>query len=107
MAHEFDGERYAQASAHQREWGARIIAELGLRGDERVLDLGCGDGGLTARLADLVPGGEVLGIDASRGMIEAAQPKARGNLRFRCMDIDDSRSARSSTWCSPTRPCTG
>lgn len=89
MTHEFDGRKYEQASAHQREWGAKLIAELGLRGDEAVLDLGCGDGGLTERIADLVPDGEVLGIDASRGMIETAGPRSRANLSFLLMDIDE------------------
>jgi hypothetical protein len=44
MAHEFDGKKYEKASAHQREWGARLISELSLKGDEHILDLGCGDG---------------------------------------------------------------
>ncbi len=89
MTHEFDGRKYEKASAHQKEWGARLIAELDLKGNERVLDLGCGDGTLTTQLAALLPKGEVLGIDASRGMIEAALPKAGGNLRFRRLDIND------------------
>ena len=88
MTHEFDGKRYAQASAHQKEWGTTLIAELNLEGTERVLDLGCGDGALTAQIAALVPGGLVLGIDASEGMIAAAQPKARQNLRFVRTDIN-------------------
>jgi len=89
MAHEFDGRKYEKASAHQKEWGTRLIAELDLQGTERILDLGCGDGALSAHIADLVPDGQVVGIDASRGMIEAAQSKARKNLRFLLMDIDD------------------
>ena len=89
MAHEFDGEKYEKASAHQKEWGTKLIAELDLRGTERILDLGCGDGALTARIADLVPHGEVVGIDASRGMIEAARSKERKNLRFLLMDINE------------------
>jgi trans-aconitate 2-methyltransferase len=88
MPHEFDGKKYEQASTHQKEWGERLIAELDLRGDERVLDLGCGDGVLTARLAGLLPRGEVVGIDASQGMIEAALPKAQANLSFRLLDIN-------------------
>ena len=55
MTHEFDGGLYAQASAHQKEWGASLIADLRLRGSETVLDLGCGDGALTAQIADLLP----------------------------------------------------
>lgn len=88
MTHEFDGRKYETASAHQREWGTKLIAELGLCGTESVLDLGCGDGALTAQLADLVPQGEVIGIDASQGMIDAARPKERGSLRFLLLDIN-------------------
>ena len=88
MTHEFDGKKYEKASAHQREWGEKLITELELQGTERILDLGCGDGTLTARIAGLLPDGEVVGIDASRGMIEAARPKERGNLHFVLMDID-------------------
>jgi trans-aconitate 2-methyltransferase len=88
MPHEFDGKKYEKASAHQKEWGSKILGELNLRGTEQVLDLGCGDGVLTAQIADLVPHGEVVGIDASQGMIEAARGKERANLRFVLMDID-------------------
>jgi trans-aconitate methyltransferase len=89
MAHEFDGKKYAEASTHQQEWGTKLIAELGLRGDERVLDLGCGDGALTARIADLLPNGEVIGIDASHGMIDAARQNQRKNQHFIIMNISD------------------
>ena len=89
MAHEFDGKKYEKASGHQQEWGAKLIAELNLVGTERVLDLGCGDGTLTNRIAECLPRGDVLGVDASQGMIEAARPRERSNLRFRRLDIAD------------------
>jgi len=89
MTHEFDGKKYESASTHQKEWGAKLIAELGLQGTERVLDLGCGDGTLTAQIAILVPDGEVVGVDASQGMIDVARPKAIANLTFRRMDINE------------------
>lgn len=88
MAHEFNGKNYEKAATHQKEWGSKLIAELGLTGSEKVLDLGCGDGGLTRQIADLLPKGEVLGVDASKGMIDAAIPKQRPNLSFRQMDIN-------------------
>lgn len=94
MAYEFDGKKYEKASSHQKEWGERIIEELALQGTERILDLGCGDGTLTVQLSRLVPNGEVVGIDASRGMIEAAEPKQGGNLRFILMDISDLKLDR-------------
>ena len=89
MTHEFDGNKYEKASTHQREWGSKLIAGLDLKGHERILDLGCGDGSLTAQLAELAPRGDVVGIDASQGMVEAALPKERSNLRFRRLDIND------------------
>jgi trans-aconitate 2-methyltransferase len=89
MAHEFDGRKYEKASTHQKQWGTKLIAELGLCGSERVLDLGCGDGALTAQIAALLPQGEALGIDASQGMIDVARQKQSGNLRFLLMDINE------------------
>jgi len=89
MAHEFDGNKYKAASAHQKEWGAKLIEELNLSGTERILDLGCGDGALTAQLAALVPQGSVLGIDASHGMIETAHAHAAGNLSFEVHNINE------------------
>ena len=88
MAHEFDGKKYEKASDHQKEWGTRLIDELNLKGHERVLDLGCGDGSITAQIAALLPEGEVLGIDASEGMITAALPKELHNLNYRRLDIN-------------------
>ena len=67
MTHEFDGQKYEKASGHQKEWGEKLIEELHLQGKEKILDLGCGDGTLTAQLSKIVPNGEAVGIDASKG----------------------------------------
>jgi trans-aconitate methyltransferase len=88
MPHEFNGEQYKQASTHQKEWGNKIIAAFKLKGDEHILDLGCGDGPLTAELAQLVPEGFVLGIDRSNNMIETARKLEMKNLSFRVLDIN-------------------
>lgn len=48
-AYEFDGEKYKQASRHQKEWGNNLISQLHLSGAETVLDLGYGDGALSER----------------------------------------------------------
>jgi len=89
MKFEFDGEKYKQASGRQKAWGKTLISELQLRGNERILDLGCGHGALTAELAALVPDGAVLGIDGSESMIETARKDHAGvNLRFELLDIN-------------------
>ena len=74
----------------QQSWARELIAKLKLRGDERVLDLGCGDGKVTAELARTVPCGEVTGVDASADMVAFAK-KTFGaskisNLKFEVCD---------------------
>ena len=81
---------YAANSAVQQGWARELIATLQLRGDEHILDLGCGDGKVTAELAAAVARGSVTGADASPAMIEFAKktfpPATFPNLRFRAMD---------------------
>jgi len=86
---EFDGEKYQQASAHQKEWGAGLLREIAFTGSERLLDLGCGDGAITAQAAQRLPGGLALGIDSSEGMISTAKSTHNAaNLEFRLLDIN-------------------
>ena len=81
---------YAANSAQQQAWARELIARLKLRGDEHVLDVGCGDGKVTAEIARSLPNGAVVGIDASPQMIEFAQATFASdkvpNLGFRVMD---------------------
>jgi trans-aconitate 2-methyltransferase len=88
VPHEFNGEDYKKSSAHQKEWGNKIISEFHFKGNEHILDLGCGDGALTVELAELVPEGFVLGLDSSRGMINVADKIKTKNLEFRLQDIN-------------------
>lgn len=87
-AYEFDGAQYKKASKHQKEWGSALISQLKPHGDERILDLGCGDGVLSQQLAQLVPNGRVVGIDASKGMIDTAKAFEKNNVSFMQMDIN-------------------
>ncbi len=58
-------------------FGERIVEALDPRPGERVLDVGCGSGDLTLRVAErLAPGGEALGIDLSGPMLERARRRA-------------------------------
>src|SRR5215211_186599 len=54
----------------------------------RVLDLGCGTGELTRRLADELTGSEVTGIDSSPEMLARAESYARTGLRFKRASIE-------------------
>jgi trans-aconitate methyltransferase len=65
-------EDYYENSSEQQKWGFELLDKLSLQGNERVLDLGCGDGRITAQIARRVPLGSVLGFDKSKSMITFA-----------------------------------
>jgi trans-aconitate methyltransferase len=100
---------YAANSAAQQIWARELIAQLHLRGDERILDVGCGDGKVTAELARAVPKGLAAGIDASPEMIRFARntfpPGKHPNLEFQVMDAREisfaALSAPGSAGVSP------
>ncbi len=73
--HGWNAAEYERHASSQQQWAQEIIAQLTLNGDERVLDIGCGDGTVTAVLAARVPRGRVLGIDTSEEMIAFAKAK--------------------------------
>ena len=81
---------YAANSAVQQSWAWELIARLKLRGDEHILDVGCGVGKITAELASAVPRGLVVGMDASAEMIGFARRKFSAaeipNLKFQIAD---------------------
>jgi trans-aconitate 2-methyltransferase len=64
---QWNPENYRLHSSQQQKWAREILARLELRGDERILDLGCGDGKVTAEVARRVPHGQVVGLDSSQG----------------------------------------
>jgi ubiquinone/menaquinone biosynthesis C-methylase UbiE len=79
---EWDGAAYAANTAHHRVHDDRFLAPLALRGDEHVLDIGCGSGDFTARVAALVPRGRVVGVDPQRSLLEEAERVAGPNQEF-------------------------
>jgi len=54
------------------ELGRGVLARLPLRGDELVLDAGCGSGRITEALLERLPRGRVIAVDVSASMVEAA-----------------------------------
>ena len=72
-AREWNSAAYHRLSAPQVSWGKKVLSRLSLRGDEVVLDAGCGTGRLTAELLEALPGGRVVGVDASRNMLHSAR----------------------------------
>ena len=86
--HLWDPDDYKRSSSAQFNWAMTLIAGLELKGDERILDIGCGDGRITALLAEKVPKGQVLGVDISPEMIGHAMKSHCdiSNLRFQVAD---------------------
>jgi trans-aconitate 2-methyltransferase len=80
---EWNAQTYHRVSGPQFTWGQSVLDRLTLRGDELVLDLGCGSGRLTALLLDRLPGGRAVGIDLSANMLATAQREMRPDLRPR------------------------
>jgi trans-aconitate methyltransferase len=91
---------YAANSAVQQSWAREIFSRLKLRGDEHILDVGCGDGKVTAELARAVPRGSALGVDASPEMIAFAQKtfpaKNHQGLKFQVCDAREIAEAQLS-----------
>jgi trans-aconitate methyltransferase len=87
--HEFDPDAYEDAQSFVMEYGRDLLELLDPQPGERVLDLGCGTGHVTAEIADAVgPDGDVVGIDASPAMVEQAR-QAHPDLEVRHADATD------------------
>ena len=87
MTLEWDAAGYEAVSAPQTSWGADFLGffleRWGLRGDEAVVDAGCGTGRVTEILLRHLPDGTVLAVDASEAMVEAARERFAGDPRVR------------------------
>jgi trans-aconitate methyltransferase len=70
LTQRWDPDHYARHARFVSDLGADILAWLDPKPGERVLDLGCGDGVLTARIAEA--GAEVIGVDESEAQVMAA-----------------------------------
>jgi trans-aconitate 2-methyltransferase len=74
----WNGKAYSENSLWQFELANEILLKFSFKGDEKVLDIGCGDGRITALIAkEKVPRGTVLGIDMSSSMIQTALEKSK------------------------------
>jgi len=73
QAPDWDGTTYHRVSEPQYAWGLAVLDRLDLRGDETVLDAGCGSGRLTAELLQRLPAGRVIAVDRSASMLEVAR----------------------------------
>ncbi len=86
----WNAQDYAQNSQNQFQWAKELIPKLKLQGNETLLDIGCGDGKITAELAQCLPSGRAVGVDSSEKMIHLAKTtflqKDYPYLSFQVMD---------------------
>jgi trans-aconitate 2-methyltransferase len=75
MPRDWNASAYERVSAPLEAMGRDVLDRLELRGDERVLDAGCGTGRVTAALVERLPRGQVLAVDGSPAMVEQARER--------------------------------
>ena len=86
---DWDAETYDAVSDPQFAWGIEVLDRLELRGDETVLDAGCGSGRVTEKLAERVPDGRVIAVDGSQGMIEKARERLGDRVTYVLTDLSE------------------
>lgn len=89
----WDPEHYYKHSATQLGHAKDLLSEYQFRGDEQILDIGCGDGKITAALNQHIPHGHITGMDKSAEMIAFANQtfpaSSFTNVSFRKEDVLD------------------
>jgi trans-aconitate 2-methyltransferase len=83
MTRDWDAATYHRVSGPQVEMAGAVLDRLDLRGDETVLDAGCGSGRVTLMLLERLPRGHVVAVDQAASMVEharAALPPERATV---------------------------
>jgi trans-aconitate 2-methyltransferase len=84
---DWDAATYDRVSDVQLRWALEQLARLDFRGDEVVLDAGCGSGRVTALLADRVPRGRVYAVDVAPSMAEHTRRALGDRATVYCQDL--------------------
>lgn len=83
---------YDELSVPMFEWGMALLRTLELKGDERVLDAGCGSGRLSEELLERLPAGKVVALDFSPKMLQQARQRLvrfGGRVEFVHASLED------------------
>ncbi len=86
---EWDAETYDAVSDPQFEWGTEVLGRLELKGDESVIDAGCGSGKVTAKLLERLPEGRLLAVDGSEAMIAKARERLGEGAAYLVADLSE------------------
>jgi trans-aconitate 2-methyltransferase len=84
---DWDAVTYDRVSDPQVEWARAVLERLELRGDETVLDAGCGSGRVTKMLLEKLPDGHVIAVDSSPSMVEHAREALDGRATVLRADL--------------------
>jgi trans-aconitate 2-methyltransferase len=90
---EWDAQTYDRIADPMARWGLVVLERLQLRGDETVLDAGCGSGRVTEHLLERLPAGRVIALDASQAMLDQAAERLAadaGRVDLILADLADS-----------------
>ena len=90
----WDAETYQDVADPQREWGRAVVDRIRWRGDETVLDAGCGSGDVTRMLAERVPAGRVIAVDGAPEMVAMTRERLAdlgGRVSVRRADLLEMR----------------
>jgi SAM-dependent methyltransferase len=86
---EWNADVYHRVAQPHVGWGATVLARLDLRGDETVLDAGCGTGRLTAEILERLPRGRVIAFDRSQNMLDKAREELAPRFGDRVRYVQD------------------
>ncbi|KAK6003931.1 hypothetical protein QM012_008781 [Aureobasidium pullulans] len=93
---------YSAAAGFVPKLTTTVVSYLAPKPTDKILDIGCGDGPLTARIAASLPQGHILGLDASASFIQTAQEKhSSQNCTFKlqdCRRISECAEAVDGSW---------
>jgi trans-aconitate 2-methyltransferase len=84
VVRDWNADAYHRVSNPHTIWADAVLDRLELRGDETVLDAGCGSGRVTQQLLDRLPHGRVIAVDSSAQMLARAREEldpARADVR--------------------------
>ena len=84
---DWDAASYDRVSDPQFAWALEQLERLPLKGDEVVLDAGCGSGRVTAELVERVPQGRVYGVDVAPSMAAHAGQALGDRATILCQDL--------------------
>jgi trans-aconitate 2-methyltransferase len=87
VSRDWDAATYDRVSDPQLSWAREQLPRLELRGDEIVLDAGCGSGRVTSELIQRVPRGRVYAVDVALSMVSHARAALADRATVLCQDL--------------------